>query len=404
MKNRHRISEAKFFKVKEGIKNMETESPFKEIIEEIRELGGEAVRFCYQCGKCDTVCPWNKVTDFSIRKLIREAVFGLPEVELEDVWRCTTCGKCPQKCPRDVKQINDVVAMRRMATGYGVSNALLKPVRSASASLAAEGNPFVQERAKRAEWAAGQNVKPFTEDMEILYFACCYVSYDTRLREIANATAKILNTAGVSFGILGTQENCCGESIRKTGNEDLFKRLAKDNIKTFIENGVKRILVSSPHCLHTFKNEFPEFSAHFEVVHITEYVQELLNAGRLQIKGEYNKKITYHDPCYLGRHNGVFDPPREILKSIPGLEFKELPEAREESLCCGMGGGRVWIDTKMAERFANLRIEQAIGVEAEVLVTACPYCIIALEDSRLGLGYEDKIQVKDITEILQEVI
>jgi Fe-S oxidoreductase len=383
---------------------METESPFKEIIEEIKELGGDAIKFCYQCGKCDTVCPWNKVTDFSMRKLVREATFGLPEVELEEVWRCTTCGKCPQKCPRDVKQIDDVVALRRMATGYGVSNALLKPVRSASASLAAEGNPFVQERSKRAEWTTGQNVKQFTEDMEILYFPCCYVSYDARLKEVAYATAKILNKAGVSFGILGTQENCCGESIRKTGSEDLFKRLAKDNIKTFIENGVKRILVSSPHCYHTFKNEFTEFGAHFEVVHITEYVQELIDAGRLQIKGEYQKKVTYHDPCYLGRHNNIFDQPREILQSIPGLELNELPEAREESLCCGMGGGRVWIDTKMAERFANLRTEQAIGVEAEVLVTACPYCIIALEDSRLGLGYEEKIQVKDITEILQEVI
>jgi Fe-S oxidoreductase len=291
-----------------------------------------------------------------------------------------------------------------MATGYGVSNALLKPVRSASASLAAEGNPFVQERSKRAEWTTGHNVKQFTEDMEILYFPCCYVSYDARLREIAYATAKILNKAGVSFGILGTQENCCGESIRKTGSEDLFKRLAKDNIKAFVENGVKRILVSSPHCYHTFKNEFKEFGVNFEVVHITEYIQELINAGRLQISGEYRKKVAYHDPCYLGRHNNIFDQPREILQGIAGLELSELPEAREDSLCCGMGGGRVWIDTKMAERFANLRTEQAIGVEAEVLVTACPYCIIALEDSRLGLGYEEKIQVKDITEILQEVI
>jgi len=383
---------------------VEIESPFKEIIDEVKELGGEAIKYCYQCGKCDTVCPWNKVTNFSMRKLIREATFGLPEVELEEVWRCTTCGKCPQKCPRDVKQIDDVVALRRMATGYGVSNALLKPVRSASASLAAEGNPFVQERSKRADWADEIGVETFTDDMEILYFSCCYVSYDARLREIANATAKILNKAGVSFGILGVEENCCGESIRKTGSEDLFKRLAKDNIKTFVENGVKRILVSSPHCYHTFKNEFPEFSASFDVVHITEYVLELIGAGRLEINGEYPKNVTYHDPCYLGRHNGIFDQPREILQSIPGLDLRELPENHEDSLCCGMGGGRVWIDTKMAERFANLRVEQAIGVEAEVLVTACPYCIIALEDSRLGLGYEEKLLVKDITEILQDVI
>ena len=153
---------------------MQTEAPFKEIIEEIKEFGGEAVKFCYQCGKCDTVCPWNKVTTFSMRKLIREATFGLPEVELEEVWRCTTCGKCPQQCPRDVKQIDNVVALRRLATSYGVSNALLKPVRSASASLAAEGNPFVQERDKRADWTEGLNVQTFTEEMDILYSPAAY--------------------------------------------------------------------------------------------------------------------------------------------------------------------------------------------------------------------------------------
>ncbi len=383
---------------------MEVESPFKEIIEEIQELGGDAVKYCYQCGKCDTVCPWNKVTDFSMRRVIREATFGLSEIELEDVWRCTTCGKCPQKCPRDVKQIDNVVALRRMATGYGVSNALLKPVRIASASLAADGNPLVVDREKRADWADGYNVKKFEEGMEILYFPGCYPSYDARLKKVAQATANILNKAGVEFGILGTEENCCGESIRKTGNEEVFKRLARDNIKTFIENGVKRILVSSPHCYHTFKNEYPEFMANFEIVHITEYLLELINEGRLKISKELAKKITYHDPCYLGRHNNIFDQPREVLNKIPGLELMEMEESREESLCCGMGGGRVWIDTKMEERFSNLRVEDAARLGAEILVTACPYCIIALEDSRLGLGYEETMEVKDITEVIQEVI
>lgn len=383
---------------------MDTETPIKEVIEEIKEFGGDAVKYCYQCGKCDTVCPWNKVINFSIRKLIREATFGIPEIELEEVWRCTTCGKCPQECPRDVKQIDDVVAMRRIAAEYGVSSTLLKPVRSASASLAAEGNPFVQERSKRTDWTDGYNVKAFSEEMEILYFPCCYVSYDQRLMEIARATVTILQKAEVDFGILGTEENCCGESIRKTGNEDVYKDLARENIKTFIHHGVKKILVSSPHCYHTFLNEYPEFKANFEIVHITQYLSELINKGRIQINKEYPSRVTYHDPCYLGRHNGIYDEPREILKSIPGLEFAELPESHKDSLCCGMGGGRIWIDTKMPERFSNLRMEQAIELGAEVLVTACPYCVDALEESRSGLGHEDKILVKDITEILKEVI
>ena len=382
---------------------MDTETPIKEVIEEIKEFGGDAVKYCYQCGKCDTVCPWNKVIDFSIRRLIREAAFGIPEIELEEVWRCTTCGKCPQECPRDVKQADDVVAMRRIAAEYGVSSTLLKPVRSAAASLTAEGNPFVQDRSNRADWAEGHNVKSFDEEMEILYFPCCYVSYDQRLMEIARATTGILNKAGVEFGILGTEENCCGESIRKTGNEDIFKTLARENIKTFIDHGVTRILVSSPHCYHTFKNEYPEFKASFDVVHISEYILELIDAGRLEISGEYQKKVAYHDPCYLGRHNGIYDPPRNILKAISGLEFLELPESRENSLCCGMGGGRIWIDTKMSERFSNLRLEQAIELKAEVLATACPYCVDALEESRSGLNYEEKILVKDITEIINEL-
>ncbi|MEI9479350.1 MAG: (Fe-S)-binding protein [Deltaproteobacteria bacterium] len=383
---------------------METVAPFKEVIDEVKGSGGDAVKFCYQCGKCDTVCPWNRVITFSMRKLIRQATFGLTEVEREEIWRCTTCGKCPQRCPRDVKQIDDMVALRRIATGYDVFPAAVKPVRTISAGLTAQGNPFGEERARRADWAEGLSVKTFTEGMEVLYFPGCYLSYDPRLKKVAQATANILNKAGVDFGILGAKENCCGESIRKTGNEALFKRLARENIKTFIENGVKKILVSSPHCYHTFKNEYPAFKVNFEVVHISQYLFELVNEGRLQITKEYGKKVTYHDPCYLGRHNGIYDEPRGVLKKIPGLELFEMAEEREDSLCCGMGGGRIWMETSKSERFSNLRLEQAIGVGAEVLATSCPYCITALEDSRLVLNYGDAIEVKDITEILQEVI
>jgi len=383
---------------------METVAPFKEIIDEIKESGGDAVKYCYQCGKCDTVCPWNRVRTFSMRKLIREATFGLTEIESEEMWRCTTCGRCPEKCPRDVKQIDDMIALRRIATEYGVFPTAVKPIRTISAGLTADGNPFGEERANRADWTEGHSVKTFAEGMEVLYFPGCYLSYDSRLKKVAQATANILNKAGVDFGIMGTKENCCGESIRKTGNEELFKRLAKENIKTWIDSGVKKILVSSPHCYHTFKNEYPEFNVNFEVVHITQYLSELINEGRLQIKKEYEKKITYHDPCYLGRHNGIYDEPRAILNEIPGLELNEMSESREDSLCCGMGGGRIWMETPNADRFSNLRLDQAIELGAEELVTSCPYCITNFEDSRVVMNYDDVIQIKDITEILQEVI
>jgi Fe-S oxidoreductase len=383
---------------------VETVTPYKEIIDVIKASGGEAFKRCFQCGLCDTVCPWNRVTTFSMRKLVREATFGLTEIESEDIWRCTTCGRCPQQCPRDVKQIESGISLRRIANEYGVYPSTVKTVRTINAGLVGQGNPFGEDRTTRAAWAEGFSVKPFTEGMEILYFPGCYLCYDPRLKKVARATANILNFAGVDFGILGAKENCCGESIRKTGDEELFKRLAKENIKAFIDNGVKKILVSSPHCYHTFKNEYPEFKVDFEIVHISQYLFDLVNDGRLQFKKDYPKKVTYHDPCYLGRHNGVYDQPREVLRKIPGLEFKELLESRSDSLCCGGGGGRVWMETLKGERFSDIRIEQALEVGADVLATSCPYCITMLEDSKVTMNVAEKIEVKDITEIIQELI
>ncbi len=383
---------------------METVADYKEIVDVIKESGGDAFKRCFQCGLCDAVCPWNRVRSFSMRKLVRQATFGFTEIESEEMWLCTTCGRCPQHCPRDVQQIESGVALRRVATEYGVFPASVKPVRTAVGSLIGEGNPLGEDRKNRGDWAKGQSVKTFTEEMEILYFPGCYPSFDPRAKKISTATAKILNSAGVDFGILGAKETCCGESIRKTGDEELFKRLAKENIKTFIDNGVRKILVSSPHCYHTFKNEYPEFMVNFEVIHITEYLLELMNAGRLELTKEVEKKITYHDPCYLGRHNDIFDEPREVLKKVSGLELIEMPDSRIDSLCCGGGGGRVWMETQKGERFGDLRIDQAIEVGAELLVTSCPYCITMFEDSRVTMGVDEKIEIKDITEIIVDSI
>lgn len=383
---------------------MENVADFKEIVDAIKANGGEAFKLCFECGLCDVVCPWNRVRIFSMRKIVREAAFGLTDIESEDIWRCTTCGRCPQQCPRDVKQIESGVALRRIATEYGVFHTSARPIRTVRGSLMGEGNPMNEARKNRANWAEGLSVKAFAEGMEILYFPGCYLSYDPRLKKVVRATATILNRAGVDFGILGAKENCCGESIRKTGDEEAFKRLARENIKTFIDHGVKKILVSSPHCYHTFKNEYPEFRVNFEVIHISQYLLELINAGRLALTKEYGKKVTYHDPCYLGRHNGIYDEPREVLKKIPGLELIEMPESRIDSLCCGGGGGRIWMETQKGERFSDLRLEQAIGVGAEVLVTSCPYCIANFEDSRLTIDVADTLETKDIAEIIQEVI
>ena len=383
---------------------METVTPYKEIIDAIKASGGDAFKSCYQCGLCDTVCPWNRVRSFSMRKLVREATFGLTDIESEDIWRCTTCGKCPQVCPRDVKQIESGVALRRIATEYDVFPRAVQPIRRVSASLNSDGNPLNGERAARAKWAEGLDVKPFSEGTAVLYFPGCYLSYDPRGRKIARATVDILNKAGVDFGILGVEESCCGESIRKTGDEALFKRLARQNITAFVARGVRKILVSSPHCFHTFKNEYPEFMVRFEVVHVSQFIFELIAEGRLKLTKDYARTVTYHDPCYLGRHNAVFDEPREALKQIPSLRLNEMPESRKNSFCCGGGGGRIWMETPKGERFADLRLDQAVGVGAQVLATACPYCITNFEDSRLNRADGEAIEIKEITEIIREAI
>jgi Fe-S oxidoreductase len=378
--------------------------PFKVVIDGIKEAGGEADKFCYQCGKCDTVCPWNRVRKFYVRKLVNQAKFGVVPFEAEDIWLCTTCRNCMQRCPRGVEIIDVMRSVRRLLVPDGVVPASIPSLRSVMTSFASVGNPWGQEPKDRANWASEQGVPEFTEGMEVLYFPCCYPSFDPRLKKVAQATADLLKKAGVNFGILGAKEMCCGESIRKAGNEALFKRLARENIKTFIESGVKKIVVASPHCFHTFKNEYPEFKVNFEVLHITQYLGQLLKEGRLKITGEYKHTVTYHDPCYLGRHNGIYDEPREILKKIPGLELKEMADLRETSLCCGMGGGRIWMETAKNERFSDIRLKQAQETGAEVLATACPYCITQFEDSRMSLPDSSVIQIKDITEILREVV
>ncbi len=379
-------------------------TPFKMVIDGLKEAGGEGAKLCYQCGKCDTVCPWNRVRSFFLRRMVNQAKYGLVPFESEDLWLCASCGQCVERCPRGVEIIDVMRAMRRLLVPDGVVPASIPNLRSVMTSIASVGNPWGQEPMDRANWAKDLDVKGFSEGTEILYFPCCYPSYDPRLKKVSAATATLLQKTGVDFGILGSRENCCGESVRKAGNETLFKHLAKENIKTYIENGVKKILASSPHCYHTFKNEYPEFKVNFEVIHLTQYLFELIRKGKLEFSKAYGKRVTYHDPCFLGRHNGIYDEPREVLKKIPGIRLVEMADTRENSLCCGMGGGRVWMETAKGERFSDLRLEQAIGVGAEVLATACPYCISQFEDSRLTLKNSGAIEIKDITEIIQEVI
>jgi len=383
------------------MKTMDIVNPISEAAEAIIEAGGETLKSCYQCGLCTATCPWNLVRSFLTRRLIHESQIGLLELESDDVWLCATCSTCVERCPRGVEIIDIFTAIRRIGTHWGV---IPKALKTAMGSIRTLGNPWGEAREARADWAKDLGVKTFTAGTELLYYPCCTPAYDRRARRIALATVDILKKVGVDFGILGPEENCCGESVRKVGEEDLFRSLAQANIEAFKRHGVKKILVSSPHCYHTFKNEYPDLGGDFEVVHITQFLAELMEDGKIKPIKSFPKRITYHDPCYLGRHNKIYEEPRRVLQGIPGLEIIELPDSREDSLCCGGGGGRIWMETKKEERFSDIRIQQALEVGAEVLVICCPYCMLNFDDSLLTMQKEDVLEIRDISELVKEVM
>jgi len=380
---------------------MESVAIFKEGADAIKEAGGETFKLCFQCGLCAATCPWNTVRNFIIPRMLRQAQLGLADFESEEWWLCTTCEACVRRCPRGVEIADIMKSVRKIVAEWGTTPASL---RSVAASLGSVGNPWQEAREKRTDWAKDLNLKDFTQGTEFLYFPCCTPAYDPMVSSVAQATASVLQQTGTDFGILGTKENCCGESIRKAGNESLFQRLARSNIVTFVENGVRKIIVTSPHCYETFKNEYPELGGNFEVVHFTQYLARLLEEGKLKFTKELKKRVVYHDPCYLGRHNNIYNEPREILRSIPGLELMDEIDSHENSLCCGGGGGRIFMETKKGERFSDILVEQAIEQGADILATACPYCILNFKDSVLTMNKTDAIEIMDISELVQMVI
>ena len=287
--------------------------------------------------------------------------------------------------------------MRNTTVAAGFLPGGLRPI---AGSLHANGNPWSGEQEKRAAWQDGLDIPAFSEDTEYLLYVCCTSCYDTRSQKIAKSVVKMLKQAGVSFGVLTADEKCCGESIRKLGDEALFTKLAESNIKLFQEKGVKKIITTSPHCLFAFKKDYPELGGDFEAMHYTELLGALLKEGKLTIPGELAKRVTFHDPCYLGRHNEVYDAPRELLQAVPGAELVELERNKNKSLCCAGGGGRVWAETPFGERFGELRITDAVDKKADILVTACPYCITMLEDACAGLEKGDVLQVMELSEFL----
>ena len=370
-------------------------TPYLEMSQAIAEAGGEALKKCYQCGTCTGTCPWAPITEFQIRKLIRLSQFGYDGIE-ELMWGCTTCKFCVDRCPRGVEIIDLVKSIRNM---YSEGGMLPTSLRAFVGSLAARGNPWSGDVEKRNDWAKGQ-YPLYAEGMDYLYWTCCTVCYDPRNMLVARASADILNQSGFTWGLPGTNAQCCGESVRKVGDFNLFERFKTNNLGIFKAGGAPKILTVSPHCLATFKQEYGE---DLEVIHLTVLMADLIRSGKIVPKKDLGGlKVTYHDPCYLGRHSGIYDAPRDILKAIPGVELVEMDRIREQSMCCGGGGGGLWMERAKGERLSDLRVEEALSTGATVLATSCPYCIAMLEDSVRTLNADDRIKIKDVTELVCE--
>ncbi len=370
--------------------------PYDELVDEIVRSGGASLLLCYQCGVCTATCPWSEVRDVSLRKNLRLAQLGLGGLEGEFLWLCTTCRACVARCPRGVDVIEVIAAARCFVTGMGMEPGPLKTVRG---HLADVGNPWGGDRQERMRWAEGLKVRPFKKGMDLLLLVGCTAAYDSRVREVARALARILEASGVSFGVLGSDEACSGEPALRIGDRDLFQTLARQNLDMYRRRGVERIVMVSPHDYTVLKKEYPKLGAGPEVEHYTQLLSRLVDEDRIPMRADGGSVVTYHDPCYLGRHNNVYEEPRKVLESVPGLTLEEMGRTRANSLCCGGGGGRIFQETPANERFSAFRVAEAEGTGADTLCSACPYCIMNLEDSAKTVA-KAPLAVKDVAEVV----
>ena len=318
----------------------------------------------------------------------------------DELWACTTCHACIEVCPVDIEHVERIVDLRRHLVMR--ESKFPSEVKSLFRNLEIYGDTHGRGRSFRADWAAGLPVKNAKENpnSDIIYWTGCEGSFHDRNKEVSKVIVKMIQEAGISVGILGKEEVCCGDPARRIGNEYLFQEMARRNIDLLNRYGAKKIITYCPHCYHTLKNEYPQLGGHFDVVHYSVYFNELLRQGRLKAIRPLEGKVTFHDPCYLGRVNGIYDAPREILQSIPSLKSKELILSKEKSFCCGAGGGRMWMHEDPDQRVNNIRTKEVIAAGVDLLATSCPYCLAMMEDGIKGQEMADRITVLDLSEIL----
>ncbi|NJD68088.1 MAG: (Fe-S)-binding protein [candidate division NC10 bacterium] len=374
---------------------------------------------CTECGRCQAACPaWitgkpltPKGVIIDLRDHMRLTYDGeesrqmVGEVITHDVlWSCTTCGACHQECPVYIEPIPKIVDMRRHLVMEEAD--FPETMQAALRSLEERGHPFRGASASRTDWARGLDVKTVAANgtPEILYWVGCAAAFDERNQQVAAAFAKLLQRAGVDFAILGEEERCTGDPARRIGNEYLFQMLAKDNIAVLNRYGIKKIVTACPHCFNTIKNEYPRLGGSYEVVHHTQLLADLVQEGRLRPEKRIDGVASFHDPCYLGRHNGVYDPPRQVLGAIPGVTVKEMDRCRERGFCCGAGGGLMWLEEKIGKRVSWERTEEALALEPQVLASACPFCLIMFEDALKVKDAIGRTRPLDVAELMAQSV
>jgi len=374
---------------------------------------------CTECGRCRVVCPTAltgkpldpKIFIGNVRDAVYEATPGvLAEssgrgngasgqsarqdliggwISEDTIWACTMCGFCTTACPVFIIPAVDKIAEMRRYLVLDKAE-FPKEVQNAFRGMETNGNPWNISAATRADWAKDLPVATMGEagdkEIEVLFWVGCAGSYEDRAKRVSKALVEILDAAGVSFAILGNEETCTGDSARRMGNEYLFQMLAQQNVETLNGYKVRKIVTNCPHCMNCLKNEYGDFGGQYEVVHGSQLVSELIRAGRVKMGTEIPESITFHDPCYLGRYNGAYDAPRDILRAIPGLRLTEMPRSREKGLCCGAGGGRMWMEEKLGTRINQERMREIADTGASSVGVSCPFCMVMIGNAKDEIG------------------
>lgn len=389
------------------------------------------IEACTECGRCQDVCPaYFSGKTLNPKKIIQGLkthlndvypmrVLGKPitaksaesrkdmisEVITEEaIWDCTTCRACTQACPVYIEHIDKIIDMRRnLAMERGQ---FPESVQDALKSLGDRGHPYRGTTATRTDWAEGLEVKELSEDSDIgmLYWVGCSAALEDRNMKVSRATAKILQTLGIKFGMLGSEESCCGDPARRMGDEYLYQTICKNNIEILKAYNVKKILTTCPHCFNTLKHEYPQFGGNFEVIHHTEFIADLIRDDKLKLGALDGKRVAYHDSCYLGRYSDIYQEPREILRAIGGIKAVELARCGTNSFCCGGGGGHIWMEEEPKKRVNERRVGEIIEADVDLVATACPYCLTMFEDGIKAKGVAETLHVKDLSELVAEAL